>query len=59
MAPIEEAEHVEESPDQRQLYNTVDAVGSELLATIIRVQFLMATLLGRSLPIRDTREPHI
>ena len=52
LAPIEEAEHVEESPDQRQLYNTVDAVGSELLATIIRVQFLMAIVLGRSLPIR-------
>lgn len=52
MAPIEEAEHVEESPDQRQLYNTVDAVGSELLATIIRVQFLIAIVLGRSLPIR-------
>lgn len=53
MAPIEEAEHVEASPDQRQLYNTVDAVGSELLATIIRVQFLIAILLGRNLPIRD------
>ena len=44
---------LEESPDQRQLYNTVDAVGSEVLATIIRVQFLISTILGHILPIRE------